>query len=81
MAIVEYGKGQDPTCMLTIQLESVGQQYLIALSPNAYSVCVAVDNKLYFYDTLHGKCDNTIENLFFGKYIKLLRLLKLKPTK
>jgi hypothetical protein len=63
---VEYEKGQDPTILLTGQIDTIGRS-LIALSPDSYSVAVAIENKLCLYKTTNAQCDISIENVCVGK--------------
>jgi hypothetical protein len=41
---------------------------LIALSPDAYSVAVAVNDQIYFFNALTGELDEVIENVCNGKF-------------
>jgi hypothetical protein len=52
--------------LLTGNLEENGP-YLVALSPDAFTLAVACNFNLNFYDALTGKCDQVVENMCNGK--------------
>ena len=52
--------------LLTGNLEENGP-YLVALSPDAFTLAVASNCNLNFYDALTGKCDQVVENMCNGK--------------
>jgi transducin beta-like protein 2 len=60
---VEFDLGQDPSVLITGSLESFGLCQ-IALSSDAYSLAVSIDNNLYFYNPLTAKLDMSIEGIF-----------------
>lgn len=68
---VDYERGQDPTIIITGQLDTIGHS-LIALSPDSYSIAVSIENKLCFYNTLNAKCDISIENVCVGNKIFII---------
>lgn len=60
---VEYNLGQDPSVLITGSIESLGL-YRIALSSDAYSIAISIDNNLYFYNPITAKLDMAIEGIF-----------------
>ncbi len=40
---------------------------LIALSPDSYSIAVAVNDQIHFFNALTGQSDEVIENVCNGK--------------
>jgi len=67
---VQFDKGQDPICLTTGHVDLIGR-YLVALSPDAYSVAVAAENNIAFYNSISGKLDSLIECAFNGKIIEV----------
>nr|CAI5860222.1 unnamed protein product [Callosobruchus analis] len=69
---VSYKLGQDAQCIKTGTYEQASSNALIALSPDAEVLVIASGADLYFYSTLTGKLDYTIENVYSDNITAIL---------